>query len=119
MYTEPQILTINAVANSLPRVGTGMGVGSFSKDDGTVKLGIAHSYGKRTRRQARMDHSKIAPDPLISSTNIQFSMSVYLVADVPKTGYTIIEQKQNVDAFLAWANASSGANILKLLGGEI
>lgn len=119
MYTEPQTLTINAVPVSLPRVGVGIGVGSFSKDDGTVKLGVSHAYGKRTRRQFRVDHSKVAPDPLISSTNILYSMSAYMVVDVPKTGYTIVEQKQLVDAILAWASAASGANITKLLGGEV
>jgi hypothetical protein len=117
-YADPQTVTINSVANALPRVGSGVNVGSFSKDDGTVKLGISHAYGKRNRRVARVDHSKIAPDPLISSTNIKYSMSAYLVVDVPVTGYTIAEQKQIIDALTAWLSASSGANTTKLLGGE-
>lgn len=117
-YSDPQTVTINAVAQTLPRVGSGVNVGSFSKDDGNVKLGVSHAYGKRTRRVVRIDLSKIAPDPLISSTNIKYGMSAYLVVDVPVTGYTIAEQKQGVDALFAWGTASSGANITKLLGGE-
>lgn len=117
-FTDPQSVTINAVANSLPRVGSGVNVGSFSKDDGTVKLAVSHAYGKRTRRQVRVEHSKIAPDPLISSTNIKHSMSAYIVIDTPVTGYTVAEAKQIADGLTAWLTASSGANLTKLLGGE-
>jgi hypothetical protein len=118
MYTDPQSVTINAVANSLPRTSSGVNSGAFQKDDTTVKLEISHQYGKRNRRLVKLTHSKIAPDPLISSTNIRYSMSVNLVVDVPTTGYTVAEAKQVVDGFLAWGTASSGANITKLLGGE-
>jgi hypothetical protein len=45
-------------------------------------------------------------------------MSAYIVADVPVTGYTIVEQKQIIDALTAWLTASSGANATKMLGGE-
>jgi hypothetical protein len=117
-FTDPQSVTINAVANSLPRVGSGVNVGSFSKDDGTVKLNVSHAYGKRTRRQVRVEHSKVAPDPLISSQNIKHSMSAYLVIDTPITGYTVAEAKQIADGLTAWLTASSGANLTKLLGGE-
>lgn len=118
-YADPQSVTINAVANSLPRVGFGATSGSFSKDDGTIELTVAHQVGKRARRQARVNHSKIAPDPLISSTNIKYSMSAYLVVDVPPTGYTIAEQKQIVDGLTKWLTDTSGANLTRLLGGEI
>lgn len=116
--SDPQSITINAVANSLPRISSGVNSGSFSKDDTTVKLDVSHQYGKRTRRLVKLTHSKIAPDPLISSTNIKYSMSVNLVIDTPVTGYTVAEQKQIVDALSAWLSASSGANATKVLGGE-
>jgi hypothetical protein len=45
-------------------------------------------------------------------------MSVYLVVDTPKTGYTVAEQKQIVDALTAYLTASSGARATQLLGGE-
>lgn len=117
-YTDPQTVTINSVANSLPRTASGINTGSFTKDDGNVRLTVSHSYGKRTRRQVRLDFSKIAADPLISSTNIKYSMSAYLVVDTPITGFTVAEAKQIVDALNAWMTASSGANTTKLLGGE-
>jgi len=118
-FSDPQSVTINAVANSLPRVGLGNGTGDFKKDDGTVELKFAHSYGKRTRRTVRLNFSKIAADPLISAQNIRYSMSAYLVVDVPITGFTVAEAKQIVDALTLYLTSSSGANTTKLLGGEV
>lgn len=117
-FSDPQSVTINAVAVSLPRTSSGVDAGSFTSNDGTVKLSVSHSYGKRNRRTVRLEHSKIAPDPLISSTNIRHSMTAYIVVDTPVTGYSVTEAKQIVDALTAYLTASSGGNVTKLLGGE-
>jgi hypothetical protein len=45
-------------------------------------------------------------------------MSTHLVVDVPLVGFTIVQQKYDVDGFLAALSASSGALITKFLGGE-
>jgi hypothetical protein len=118
MLADPQSVTINAVANSLPAISRGVNTSTYQKDDGNVVLAISHSYGKRTRRSIRLDHSKVAADPLISSQNIKYSMSAYLVIDVPPTGYTVTEAKQIVDGLLAYLTASSGAKVTSVLGGE-
>lgn len=115
---DPQSVTINAVANTLPRIASGVNTGAFQKDDGNVGLTVAHTYGKRTRRTIRLDHRKIAADPLISAQNILYSMSCYLVVDTPITGYTVAEAKQIVDGLTAYLTASSGAKVTQLLGGE-
>lgn len=119
MFADPQSVTINAVANSLPRVGVGPSNGIFRKDDGTVKLTISHAENKRARRMIRLDHSKVAADPYITGDNIPVSMGVWLALDVPLLGYTVTEQDQVVDGFLAFLTASSNAATLKLLGGEV
>lgn len=117
-YSDPISVTINAVAVPLPRISSGVNTGSFQKDDGTVKVTVAHTYGKRIRRTARIDASKIAADPFLASVNSKVGMSFYVVADIPLQGYSIVEQKQIVDGFLAFLSAGAGANITKLLGGE-
>lgn len=116
-FSDPQTVTIGS-AISLPRTGQGVSTGNFTASDGNTKLTVSHAYGKRNRRQVRVDAAKVAPDPLISSTNIKYSMSAYLVVDVPPTGYTVAEAKQVVDGLVAWLTATSGANVTKLLGGE-
>jgi hypothetical protein len=118
MLADPQSVTINAVATSLPAIGRGVDTSAYQKDDGTVKLTVSHNYGKRTRRTARLDFSKIAADPLISAQNIKYSMSAYLVIDLPITGFTNTEAKYIVDALTAYLTASSGAKVTAILGGE-
>lgn len=118
-YADPQSVTINAVANTLPRVSFGVNAGAFQKDDGLVKLSVSHTYAKRTRRSLRLDFSKIAADPLISAQNIRYSMSAYVVVDLPTTGFTVAEAKYIVDALTLYLTASSGARTTQLLGGEI
>jgi len=117
-FADPQTVTINAVANTLPRVSSGINSGAFKKDDGNVTLEVSHQYGKRTRRAVKLTHRKIAADPLVSSQSIQYSMSTTLVIDTPITGYTVAEAKQIVHALTAYLTATTGARVTQLLGGE-
>jgi len=66
----------------------------------------------------RIDHSKVAADPFQASINAKYSMSTYVVIDVPPVGYTVAEAKQVVDGFIAQLTASSGALITQLIGNE-
>lgn len=117
-YADPQNLTVNAVAQTLPRVSSGESRGVFRKDDSSLQLSISHNEGKRNRRAIRVDHNKVAVDPLVPTNSAPYSMSVTLVVDVPKVGYTVAEAKQIVDALVAYLAASSGARVTQLLGGE-
>lgn len=117
-FADPQSVTINAVAISLPRTSSGVNSGTFTSSDGNARLSVSHAYGKRIRRTIRLDSSKIASDPLLPAQNIKLSDSVYLVIDAPTSGVTNTELKQHVDGFLAALTASSGAKITQLLGGE-
>ncbi len=117
-YADPQSVTINAVANSLPRISSGVNAGVFQKDDATVRLSVSHAYNKRVRRVLRLDHSKIAVDPLVPTNSAPYNMACYVVVDVPIVGYTVAEQKQIVDGLTLYCTASSGARITQLLGGE-
>lgn len=117
-FADPQSVTINAVAQTLPRVETQGSRSVYRKDDGTVSLTISHQkVAGRSRRMVRLDHSKIAAD-VFTSDNLKYTTSVWLVADVPDTGYSVVEQKQIVDALTAYLTASSGARATQLLGGE-
>jgi len=117
-FADPQTVTISAVAQTLPRTASGVNTGSFTKDDGNVTLTVSHTYGKRTRRLIRLNHRKIAADPLISAQSIVYSMGVSVIVDTPVTGYTVAEAKQVVDALVAYLTASTGARVTQLLGGE-
>jgi len=113
-YSDPQTVTISGTANSLPRISSGVNSGAFSTADGTVKLSIAHQTGKRYRRTVRLEHSKIAADPL-TAANAKYSMTAYVVFDTPVVGYTVAESQAVVAGLVAWL---SGTNVGKALGGE-
>jgi hypothetical protein len=116
---DPQSVTINAIANSLPRVSSGDGFGGFRKDDGSVELLASHKVGNRARHTIRLNHNKVAVDPLVSTVNRPYSMSVIVTVDTPvNQGYTNTEIKQTVEGLLGWFTASSSANLIKIIGGE-
>jgi hypothetical protein len=118
-FADPQTVTISGTGNTLNRVAPGsLNSGAFAKDDGNVKLSISHNLGKRNRRTIRLDHRKVAADPLNAAQNLNYSMSVYIVADVPTVGYTPTEAKAVLDGFLANLQAASAANEVKFFGGE-
>lgn len=118
-FSDPQTVTINAVANSLARVAQDP-TGVFLTSDGLMKLSVGQSTSKggRNRRLLRFDHSKVAADPFNSTLNAKYSMAVYVVVDVPSVGYTVADQKLVTDGVMAYLTASSGARMSQLLGGE-
>jgi hypothetical protein len=120
MYTDPQSVTIGT-AQSLARTGISGNAGSFTKDDGTVTLSIAHSKSKRNRVRstARVDFSKIVADPLVTGTNLRLSASVYIVLDKPLNGFSVAEQVQLITGLTTWLTATSNANATRLGGGEV
>lgn len=119
MFTEPLSVTFpTAGAVSLPRTSVGNNTASYQSSDGLVKVSASHAYGRRTRRTFRIDHSKIAADPLISAQNIKYSMSFYIVTDIPPTGYTLAQVLDVQQGFLTAIRASSDALLQKYNGGE-
>jgi urease gamma subunit len=118
-FADPQSVVIPVIGTVAPaRTSSGANAGTFKTNDGNVTLDFGHIYGKRTRRTVRLTHRKVAADPLLTSQNLEYSMSAYLVVDVPKVGYTVAEAKQIVDGLVAYLTISTGANVTKLLGGE-
>jgi len=117
-FADPQSITVNSVAQSMPRTGSGINTGQFTQDDGTNGLVISHQYGKRTRRAIKFTDTKIAANPFDTTRNERVSMSCTVVVDVPPQGYTITEAKYVVDGLIAYLTASSGSKVTQLLGGE-
>jgi hypothetical protein len=116
---DPQSVTINSVANSLPRVGTNENHSNYRKDDGTVEMTVSHQPGKvRTRDSVRLRFTKIAADPLLAGVNREVSLSVFFNVDRPLVGLTTAEIKDISTSLTTWLTASSGANLTKVLGGE-
>lgn len=117
-YADPQSVTINAVAKTLARTGSGLDSGVFTEATGEHKLLISHTYGKRVRRTLRLEHKKMAADVMDSSLMVPYNMAFYVVVDAPVVGYTVTEQKYIIDGLVDYLDASSGAKVTQFLGGE-
>jgi len=117
-FSDPQSVTVNSVAQSMPRVSTGTNESSYRKDDGSYRMTVRHSYGKRVRTNIRLDNVKLAADPFTPAINKEINVNVGLTIDRPVAGFSNTEIKYVVDALVAYLQASSGAKVTQLLGGE-
>lgn len=117
MFADPQSVTVNAIAKSLARTGTGPDTGAFATSNRDYRMTISHAYGRRNRSVIKLQFDSLVASPLVSGQNVNQSMAVHLVIDRP-AGYDATTAKQVVDGFVAYLAASSGSAVTKLLGGE-
>ncbi len=118
MYADPQSVTVNAVAKSLPRVGSAQPtkIGEFQTADGEFNFRVSqYATANRFRREVRLTQKKVAADP-ISAVNKEVSSSVVITVDEPRWGFSDTELGYLTSAIVAWFTAG---NRDKLLGGEL
>lgn len=116
MFTDPQTVTVNAVAQTLPAVSREDFKSVYRENNGEYALVISHNEGKsRDRRTVRLNRYITTADPFIPANNIEVSHSVYLVIDAPIAGFTDAQLEDDVLALAAWLTS---ANVAKVLGGE-
>lgn len=119
MLADPQSVTVAGSTVAIPRVGVGPDTATYRSADGTIQLTIAHQYNaKRVRRTISVAQTSVVTDPLIPSNSVPTYQRFYLVWDLPKAGLSVTDEKALTDGLLAFLNASSGAAITKILGGE-
>lgn len=115
MLSDPQSVTINGTATSLPKTQNGTTSNVFTSADGnTAMVAKQNVTAARFRREIRLQQKKIAADP-ISGLNKELGASVYLVVDEPRAGFSDTELQYLIDALKAWLTS---ANQVKILGGE-
>jgi hypothetical protein len=115
MFADPQTVTVNAVAQVMPRTSTGGTKSTYQKNDLSYTLNVSHTTAKdRIRSMARIDQRAIVPDPL-TAVNDYETLSVYLVIDRPLAGFSSTQLDQLITGFKTWLDA---ATILKLYGSE-
>lgn len=114
-FSDPQSITVNSVAQTLPRVSAGPLASTYQKSDNAFRLTISRLVGKRRRYMVRIDARKVAPDPLASANNLEFTCAAYMVIDAPQLGYSNTELADIALALSGWATA---ANLQKVVGNE-
>jgi len=115
VLADPQSVTINAVATSLPKTLNGPTSNQYTSSDGNTSMVTKqNTTASRFRREVRLSQKKVAADP-ISGANKELGFSVYFVVDEPRSGFTDTEIKYLIAALTGWLTS---ANQDKLLGGE-
>jgi hypothetical protein len=106
-FADPQTVTVNAVAQAMPRVSTGGSKSTYRKADGTYVLTISHTESaQRVRSMVRIDQKSVVPDPL-TSVNDYETLSFYCVLDRPIYGFTQTQVDQLVAGFKTWLDTTA------------
>jgi hypothetical protein len=119
--TDPQkFKEVAGTEVTAPRVSTGDFNSVYSTSDGLNKLTLstAETNGNRFRHLVRIDVEKLATNIYEESKKQAVSMSVYLVIDRPKNGYSVAECKKLVEGLVGLLSASTYALTEKVIGGE-
>jgi hypothetical protein len=115
MFTDPQSVTVNAVAQSMPRVSTSGQKTTYQKNDQLWTLTISHTPNKdRVRSMVRIDQKAIVADPLTSANDYD-TLSFYVVLDRPVFGFTMVQCEQLITGFKTWLDNTA---VDKIFGGE-
>lgn len=115
-FADPQSATLNAVAISLPRIGSG--VGTYSSADGAVILSVRHQSGNRITSSIQLRQSKLVSDPLRPADYKPVNAFVTLTVNRPIQGFSQVELLDLVNSLIANLAAGTDANKKKLLGQE-
>lgn len=108
MFADPQSVTVNSVAQSMPRVSSKDRTTVYQKNDLSFTLTISHTPGAkgRTRSMARIDQRAVVTNPL-DSTNDYDTLTFYVVMDRPSYGFTMVQAEQLIAGFQAWLNTAA------------
>jgi len=115
MFSDPQSITVNSVAQSLAKILAAGTSAVYQKADETFKLSVSHTKTKgRIRSMVRIDQRAIVPDPLTSANDYE-TLATYIVIDRPEVGFTANDVNYLVTALKSWLDSTA---IGKLYGQE-
>jgi hypothetical protein len=117
MFSDPQSVTVNSVAQSLPRIQIDGSKAIYQKNDGLFTLTVSHEPRKddRISHKVRLEQKAIVTDPLTAANDYD-TLSLSVEINRPAFGFSLVQIEQLTTAFVAWL---STANVDKLYGKEI
>jgi len=107
MFTDPQSITVDSVAQSMPRISSNGPQSIYVKADETYKMTISHTKPKgRIRSMVRVDFRSIVADPLTSENDYE-NLGVYLVIDRPEVGFTSTQVVNLITGLKTWLDSTA------------
>lgn len=116
MFSDPQSVTVNAVAESLPRISSGDLRSTYRSSDGEFTLNFSHDEKNVCRRTVRLAQTLTAADPLLDGVSRQYNGSAHLVITHPKVGLTATQIKNLVQGLVDYVDTPGV--IEKIIAGE-
>jgi len=118
MLADPQSVTVNGVAISLPKTGADRTSADYTSADGNTQVRVNQTINGNTKRTTvSIKTNKIAADP-VSAVNSRKSAIWTITNSAPLDGFTINELRDQLVGIATALTASSGALTLKVLAGE-
>jgi hypothetical protein len=119
MLTDPQSITVNSVAKSMPRVLNEGQHALYQMPDSTFSLDVKHVSSKRDKKTrvkslATFTQRAVVPDPLTSINDYE-TVAVSIMIDRPEAGFTSTQIDQMVVGFKTWLDSTM---VGKLFGKE-
>jgi hypothetical protein len=107
MFTDPQSITVDSVAQSMPRISSNGQQAIYVKADESYKMTISHTKPKgRIRSMVRVDFRAVVADPL-TSVNDYETLSFYCVIDRPEVGFTNTQVVNLITGFKTWLDSTA------------
>jgi len=118
MLPDPQVITIDGVAISMPLVKV-QGTESFYQSaDGLSRLRISYTVNKfSTRYLVHYEEDAVAADP-ITAVNKKVTIREYYVIDQPTFGISDAKAVKIVAGMKTLLNTGSGLFVERVLGNE-
>jgi hypothetical protein len=127
MFTDPQTVTVNAVAKAMPRVEQKGRQAVYQNSDQTFTLTISHTItegrsksgssptGQRIRSLVKVEQRAIVANPLDASQQDYDTLVFYCVIERPGYGFSDLQVKQLVAGLKTWLDDTA---VGKLFGME-
>lgn len=115
MFADPQSVTINGVAVSLPKVSSIGQKSTYRSASGEFELVISHDEKNRNRRVMALTQKIVAADPFLTDVNRTYVQTVSLVQNHPATGFTATQIDNLTQGLVDY---STDSVIDKIIAGE-
>jgi len=116
MFTDPQSVTVNAVAKSMPKISSDGTKTIYRSSDGNFELTVSHQLSRgRIRSLVKISQRAIVPDPL-TSVNDYETLIFQMIIDRPEVGFDATTVGYLITGVTAWINTAGVVG--KLYGQE-
>jgi len=110
---DPQVITVNSVAKSMPRVETSGRKSLYATDDGLFSMTVSHqtTAQDRIRSLAGFEQRAVVTNPLDSTDQDYDSLRINVTFDRPSYGFSLAQVQQLTAAIVAKINDAFVAQI--------